>query len=65
MKKPTQAYIALGVTFGRRQDGQTAAEYGVVLGVIMIGLVATIGLLSDTIDAYFLSTAERIMDIVP
>jgi len=65
VKSPAHAYIALGVLLGRRQDGQTAAEYGVVLGVIMLALVATIGLLSDAVDAYFLATADQIMEIVP
>jgi Flp pilus assembly pilin Flp len=34
-----------------REDGQTMAEYGVVLGVITIALVAVFGLLADDIAA--------------
>ena len=34
----------------RREDGQTMAEYGVVLAVITLGIVATLGLLSGGID---------------
>ena len=37
----------------RRESGQTMAEYAVVLGVITLGLVATIGLLSTTIAEHF------------
>jgi Flp pilus assembly pilin Flp len=33
----------------RREDGQTMAEYGVVLAVITIGAVAAFGLLSNGI----------------
>ena len=33
----------------REEDGQTMAEYGVVLAVITIGVVATLILLSDSI----------------
>lgn len=33
----------------RREDGQTMAEYGVVLAVITLGVVLTLGLLSDEI----------------
>ena len=33
-----------------REDGQTMAEYGVVLGVITIALVAVFGLLADDIE---------------
>jgi len=34
-----------------REEGQTMAEYGVVLGVITIALVAVFGLLADDIEA--------------
>jgi Flp pilus assembly pilin Flp len=37
--------------FTKREDGQTMAEYGVVLAVITIGVVAAIGVLSGAIDA--------------
>ena len=33
----------------RREDGQTMAEYGVVLAVITVGIVLTLGLLSGGI----------------
>jgi Flp pilus assembly pilin Flp len=33
----------------RSEDGQTMAEYGVVLAVITLGVVLTLGLLSDEI----------------
>ena len=32
------------------EDGQTMAEYGVVLGVVTIALVAVFGLLADDIE---------------
>jgi Flp pilus assembly pilin Flp len=34
----------------KREEGQTMAEYGVVLAVITLGIVATLGLLSGGID---------------
>jgi Flp pilus assembly pilin Flp len=34
-----------------REEGQTMAEYAVVLGVITIAVVVTLGLLSDAIKA--------------
>jgi Flp pilus assembly pilin Flp len=33
----------------RKEDGQTMAEYGVVLAVITIGVVFTLGFLADDI----------------
>jgi Flp pilus assembly pilin Flp len=34
----------------RKEEGQTMAEYGVVLAVIALGIVVTLGLLSDSIN---------------
>jgi Flp pilus assembly pilin Flp len=34
----------------RKEEGQTMAEYGVVLAVIAIGIVVTLGLLSGGIN---------------
>ncbi|HEY7197683.1 MAG TPA: hypothetical protein VH306_10885 [Gaiellaceae bacterium] len=34
----------------RREEGQTMAEYGVVLAVIALGVVVALGLLSDSIS---------------
>jgi Flp pilus assembly pilin Flp len=33
-----------------REDGQTMAEYGVVLAVIALGVVVALGLLSESIS---------------
>ncbi len=38
------------INFWKREDGQTMAEYGVVLAVITLGIVATLGLLSGGIN---------------
>jgi Flp pilus assembly pilin Flp len=37
-------------TSWKKEDGQTMAEYGVVLAVITLGIVATLGLLSGGIN---------------
>ena len=39
------------VALGEREDGQTMAEYGVVLGVITLGIIVAIGALSGGIEA--------------
>jgi Flp pilus assembly pilin Flp len=39
------------VAIAREEEGQTMAEYGVVLAVITIGIVATLGFLADDINA--------------
>ena len=42
----------------KAEGGQTMAEYTVVLGVITIAIVATLAVLSETINAAFIRTLE-------
>jgi Flp pilus assembly pilin Flp len=46
-----QSTFKSAVALGRREDGQTMAEYGVVLGVITLGIIVAIGALSGGIEA--------------
>jgi Flp pilus assembly pilin Flp len=39
--------------FAQRQEGQTMAEYGVVLAVITLGVIAALGLLATAISGKF------------
>jgi Flp pilus assembly pilin Flp len=50
MLKP---YVALTnfIAASRREDGQTMAEYGVVLAVIALGIIVALGFLSGAISA--------------
>ena len=41
---------ALVAELRKREDGQTMAEYGVVLAVITLGVVVALGLLSGAIS---------------
>jgi len=45
----------------RREDGQTMAEYGVVLAVITVGAVAAFGLLSGGIT----NSINKITGLLP
>jgi Flp pilus assembly pilin Flp len=42
----------------RREDGQTMAEYGVILAVITPAIVAVLALLSTTIGNRFLAVLD-------
>jgi Flp pilus assembly pilin Flp len=44
-----QAFVMNRLDTLRREDGQTMAEYGVVLAVITLGVVVALGLLSGGI----------------
>ena len=50
-----QAAIQYWVNKFRREDGQTMAEYGVVLGVIALGVAVALGFRSDAINSVILS----------
>jgi Flp pilus assembly pilin Flp len=51
--------------FIRRQEGQTMAEYAVVLGTIVLACVAIIGLLSSAIVSRFGTVATTIKELLP
>jgi Flp pilus assembly pilin Flp len=58
----TQAFAADRIdALRRREDGQTMAEYGVVLAVITLAVVAAISLLSDNVR----SALESVANILP
>jgi Flp pilus assembly pilin Flp len=58
----TQAFAADRVdALRRREEGQTMAEYGVVLAVITLAVVAAISLLSDNVR----SALESVANILP
>lgn len=60
MLKPlsfTQAFAAVR----RREDGQTMAEYGVVLSVITLLVIGSITLLSDNV----VSALESVASVLP
>ena len=49
----------------RRQDGQTMAEYAVVLGTIVLAVVTIVGLLSTAIVTRFGTVATTIKELLP
>jgi Flp pilus assembly pilin Flp len=58
----TQAFAADRLdALRRREEGQTMAEYGVVLAVITLAVVAAISLLSDNVR----SAIESVANILP
>jgi Flp pilus assembly pilin Flp len=44
----------------KREDGQTMAEYSVTLGVIVLGIVATFGLFSESVRQLVLRAADLV-----
>jgi Flp pilus assembly pilin Flp len=57
----TQAFAARTVDALRREEGQTMAEYGVVLAVITLAVVAAITLLSTTVQ----NAIEQVAGVLP
>jgi Flp pilus assembly pilin Flp len=57
----TQAFAAGTVdALRRREEGQTMAEYGVVLAVITLAVVASMTLLSDNVRSAVESVANTL-----
>ena len=58
----TQAFAADAVdVLRRREEGQTMAEYGVVLAVITLAVIAAITLLSDNVR----NALESVANVLP
>jgi Flp pilus assembly pilin Flp len=58
----TQAFVGSTVdALRRREEGQTMAEYGVVLAVITLAVIAAITLLSDNVR----NAIEQVAGIMP
>jgi Flp pilus assembly pilin Flp len=58
----TQAFVGSTVdSLRRREEGQTMAEYGVVLAVITLAVIAAITLLSDNVR----NAIENVAGIMP
>ena len=53
-------FVRLQILLGRREEGQTMAEYAVVLGVITIALVAAFTLIGTSVSAAISRVASDI-----
>jgi Flp pilus assembly pilin Flp len=60
LKRPTTIDLLI-----RSEHGQTMSEYAVVLGVIVIGVVSAIGLLSSAVATHLQNVATTVGGIVP
>jgi Flp pilus assembly pilin Flp len=58
--KMGQVFLAL-----KREDGQGATEYAMVLGFVVVGLTITLGVLGIAIDDFLGRVADKIDLLVP
>ena len=58
--KMGQLFLAL-----KREDGQGATEYAMVLGFVVVGLTITLGVLGIAIDDFLGRVADKIDLMVP
>lgn len=55
----TRAYVALQ-TRKASQEGASAVEYGLILGLIAVAIIVTLGLLGTGLDDLFSSAEEAL-----
>ncbi len=48
-----------------REDGATAVEYGLMVGLIAVAIIATVILLGDQLNQLFQGITTELADIVP
>jgi Flp pilus assembly pilin Flp len=49
----------------KRQEGQGATEYAMVIGFLVVGLTLTIGLLGDSIEGFLDKVGDKLEALVP
>jgi Flp pilus assembly pilin Flp len=49
----------------KREDGQGATEYAMVIGFVIVGLTITLGLLGGSIQAFLGRVADAIDGLMP
>ena len=54
------AYVTTLILHGRREDGQTMAEYGILIAAIVVVVIVAAILLGSTISAMFHGDAARV-----
>jgi Flp pilus assembly pilin Flp len=57
--------MTLKVSDLKREEGQGATEYAMVIGFVVVGLTITLGLLGTSIDDFLGRVAGRINGMVP
>ncbi|MYZ45341.1 Flp family type IVb pilin [Schauerella aestuarii] len=46
--------------FWNEEDGASAIEYGLLVGVLVLGIVVALGTFSGTVNAFFKTIGERV-----
>ena len=59
--------LALGKAFTalKREEGQGATEYAMVIGFVIVGLTITLGVLGTSIEDFLGRVADKIDGMVP
>jgi Flp pilus assembly pilin Flp len=48
----------------KREDGQGATEYAMVIAFVVVGLTITLGLLGDAVEEFLGDVAQRLNDLI-
>ena len=61
MSKFLSARLAKMQSVSRKQEGASAVEYGLILGLIVVGIVVLMGTIGDRIVPFFQSIADALV----
>ena len=56
----TRAYVALKTLGHNKQEGASAVEYGLILGLIAVAIIVTLGLLGNGLGTLFNAAEEQV-----
>jgi pilus assembly protein Flp/PilA len=48
-----------------REDGATAVEYGLMVGLIAVAIIATVVLLGEQLNSLFQTITDELAEVVP
>lgn len=57
--------MTVSLTDLKREDGQGATEYAMVIGFVIVGLTITLGVLGTSIEDFLGRVADKIDGMVP
>lgn len=61
MSKFLSARLAKMQSVSRKQEGASAVEYGLILGLIVVGIVVLMGTIGDRIVPFFQAIADALV----
>jgi len=58
-------FLSLYTRFKCREEGQTLVEYGLIIGLVSVCLIAVLGLMTTALDSVFDAIVTKLKSVTP